>query len=291
MNHRLNNLPPQIMGILNVTPDSFSDGGLHNKPEAAIKRAFQMQRQGADIIDIGGESTRPGAEMIYADEQIARVIPVIEGIRKQDKTLLISIDTTSNLVAEVALDAGANWINDISAGEDSLPAEGSLLAEGSLSADGIDDILSLAATKKSPIVLMHRQDKSKTMQDAPYYDDVCKEVAEYLQARAELALQAGITKENIMLDPGIGFGKTLQHNLLLLNNLESLVELGYPILLGTSRKRFLGEITSEDDPEKRIVSTCATTALGVNAGIKIFRVHDIKENKQAMDVAWAIKNS
>jgi len=262
-----------IMGILNVTPDSFSDGGQHNKPGAAIKRAFQIKQQGADIIDIGGESTRPGAETIGDDEQISRVIPVIEGIRKQDKALLISVDTTSNRVAEVALDAGANWINDISAGEESF------------------EILNLAAKKKSPIVLMHRQGKSKTMQNTPYYGDVCKEVAEYLQARAELALQAGVVKENIMLDPGIGFGKTLEHNLSLLNNLESLVTLGYPILLGTSRKHFLGEITNQDDPEKRVASTCATTALGVSAGVQVFRVHDIEENKQAMDVAWRIKNA
>ena len=285
MINKTHNLAPMIMGILNVTPDSFSDGGQHNKPETAIKRAFQMQQQGADIIDIGGESTRPGADTIDDDEQIARVIPVIEGIRKQDKTLLISIDTTSNRVAEVALDAGANWINDISAGEDSFLADGSSLAEGS------NEILSLAAKKKSPIVLMHRQGKSKAMQDAPYYDDVCREVREYLQARAELALQAGVVKENIVLDPGIGFGKTLEHNLLLLNDLESLVKLGYPVLLGTSRKRFLGEITNENDAEKRVASTCATTALGVKSGVLVFRVHDVVENKQAMDVAWAIKNA
>ena len=278
MNESKHKLAPQIMGILNVTPDSFSDGGQHNKPEAAIERAFEMQKQGADIIDIGGESTRPGAEIINDDEQISRVIPVIEGIRKQDKALLISVDTTSNHVAEIALEAGANWINDISAGE------------GSLMADGSSDILMLAAKKNALIVLMHRQGKSKTMQDAPYYDDVCKEVREYLKTRAELALEAGIAKQNIMLDPGIGFGKTCVHNLQLLNNLESLVGLGYPILLGTSRKRFLGEITGENDAEKRVASTCATTALGVNSGVQVFRVHDVEENKQAMDVAWAIKS-
>ena len=266
-------LAPKLMGILNVTPDSFSDGGKHNTPTAAIKRAFEMHKQGADIIDIGGESTRPGADSISTTEQIARVVPVIEGIRKKDKHLLISVDTTDNTVAEVALDVGANWINDISAGEDS------------------SEILTLAAKKNAPIVLMHRQGKSKTMQDAPYYDDVCKEVVDYLQARAELALQAGIAREQIMLDPGIGFGKTLEHNLLLLNNLESLVKLNYPVLLGTSRKRFLGEITAEQDPEKRVVSSSATTVLGVNAGVQIFRVHDIEANKQAMDVAWAIKNA
>ena len=222
------------MGVLNVTPDSFSDAGQHFKPEVAIKRALQMHQQGADIIDIGGESTRPGAEAVPAKEQITRVIPVIEGIRQLNKDIIISVDTTSNQVAEVAIDAGANWINDISAGEAST------------------EILSLAADKDIPIVLMHRKGKSRTMQDAPYYDDVCLEVKEYLQARAALALEKGIRKENIIIDPGIGFGKLLEHNLQLLANLESLVDLGYPVLLGSSRKRFIGEICNEDDPEKRV---------------------------------------
>ena len=205
-------LKPMLMGVLNVTPDSFSDGGEHNTYDAAIKRAFEMQKQGADIIDIGGESTRPGADTVDDNEQIARVIPVIEGIRKLDKQLLISVDTTSNHVAEVALNAGANWINDISAGEES------------------EEILKLAARMSAPIVLMHRQGKSKTMQDAPYYDDVCKEVFEYLQARAELAMKAGVDRENIILDPGIGFGKTTEHNLSIINNLSSLVSIAYPVL-------------------------------------------------------------
>lgn len=262
-----------IMGILNVTPDSFSDGGQHNSPVAAVKRAFEMHQQGADIIDIGGESTRPGADIISTEEQLVRVIPVIEGIRQEDQNLLISVDTTNNEVAKAALDAGANWINDISAGEES------------------EEILTLAAKNDCPIVLMHRQGKSKTMQDKPYYDDVCKEVLEYLQARAELAMQKGVAKENIILDPGIGFGKTLEHNLKLMNNLESLIALAYPVLLGTSRKRFLGEISNEENPEKRVTATCATTVLGVSAGVQIFRVHDVKDNKQAMDIALAIKTS
>ncbi len=261
------------MGILNVTPDSFSDGGQFNKSKNAINRAIEMHQQGADIIDIGGESTRPGAEEVSTKEQIKRVIPVIEGIRKQNKALLISVDTTDVSVAKAALEAGANWINDISAGEDD------------------DRILTLAADKNVPIVLMHRQGKSATMQDDPHYDDVCFEVKEYLQARAQLAMNHGVSKDNIILDPGIGFGKTTAHNLMLLANLKSLVSMAYPILLGTSRKRFLGEVCNEDDPEKRIGATCATTALGVQAGIQIFRVHDVIENKQAMDVSWHILNS
>lgn len=275
---------PQIMGILNVTPDSFSDGGQHYEIDVAVKRALQMREEGATIIDIGGESTRPGADEVSADEQITRVIPVIEGIRQYDKDITISIDTTSNKVAEMAIDAGANWINDISAGEDSI------------NADGSEEILSLAAARNVPIVLMHRQGKSKTMQQAPFYDDVCTEVKQYLKERAELALKTGIATDKIILDPGIGFGKLLEHNLALLADLESLVELGYPVLLGTSRKRFMGEIISQesgdkmavDDPVKRIAGTCATTALGVSAGVSIFRVHDVIENKQALDVAWRI---
>ncbi|GAA0395833.1 hypothetical protein GCM10009133_01130 [Cocleimonas flava] len=283
----LNITTPQIMGILNVTPDSFSDGGQNYQTEVAIKRAFEMMKEGATIIDIGGESTRPGADEVSADEQIARVVPVIEGIRQQDKDITISVDTTSNKVAEVAIDAGANWINDISAGEDSV------------SADGSEEILRLAADKKVPIVLMHRQGKSKTMQDAPFYEDVCAEVNHYLKERAELAQASGVPKDNIILDPGIGFGKLLEHNLALLANLESLVNLGYPILLGTSRKRFIGEIIGagngdkqgKKNPEQRVAGTCATTVLGVQAGVLVFRVHDVIENKQALDVAWRIKNS
>ena len=269
------------MGILNVTPDSFSDGGQHNTPKQAIARAREMIKQGANIIDIGGESTRPGAKEVSAQEQIDRVIPVIEGIRhhadnkdEKIKNIIISIDTTDYQVAKQALEAGADWINDISAGEDS--------------ADDTEQMIKLAADKNAPIILMHRQGKSDRMQDNPQYDDVCAEVKSYLQERAELAIKLGVDKDNVILDPGIGFGKTLEHNLALLANLDALVALGYPVLLGTSRKRFIGELLNQDDPKQRVVGTCATTALGVQAGVKIFRVHDIIENKQAMDVAWAI---
>ncbi len=280
-----------IMGILNVTPDSFSDGGQHNKPEQAIKRAIEMVNQGADIIDIGGESTRPGAKEVTALEQLERVIPVIEGIRKSSiKDILISIDTTDYQVAKQALDAGANWINDISAGEGSTTAT---------TDDNLESMIELAATRNIPIILMHRQGKSDRMQQNPSYDDVCLEVKEYLQQRAQIALDAGVKKQNIILDLGIGFGKNLNHNLALLADLESLVALGYQVLLGTSRKRFLGEILAgakgatakeDNDPMQRVSGTCATTALGVQAGVNIFRVHDVIENKQAMDVAWAICN-
>ncbi len=276
---RAKNNIPMIMGILNVTPDSFSDGGQHNTPKQAIDRAIEMINQGAEIIDIGGESTRPGAKEVSTEEQIDRVIPVIKGIRdlsnnKKARDIIISIDTTDYQVAKQALEAGANWINDISAGEDS--------------AGGTEQMIKLAADKNVPIILMHRQGKSDRMQDNPQYDDVCLEVKSYLQERAQLALDAGVSKDNIIIDPGIGFGKLLKHNLALLADLDTLVALGYPVLLGTSRKRFLGELLDQDDPKQRVIGTCATTVLGVQAGATVFRVHDVIENKQAMDVAWAI---
>ena len=272
---------PKIMGILNVTPDSFSDGGKHNQPMQAVDRVLRMLDQGADIIDIGGESTRPGADPVPAQEQINRVIPVIEAIRRSSKKdTLISVDTTDYLVATFALEAGANWINDVSAGEDSRLFENSN-----------EPMLSLAARKNVPIILMHSQGKSINMQDDPSYTDVCLEVKKYLLERAKVALKMGVKKENIILDPGIGFGKLLKHNLELLADLPAFTSMGYPILLGTSRKRFIGEISHQNNPEKRVAGTCATTALGVNAGVQIFRVHDIAENRQAADVAWQIKNT
>jgi dihydropteroate synthase len=279
MKSLLNNHPPIIMGILNVTPDSFSDGGEHNTPKLAVKRALKMLEHGANIIDIGGESTRPGAKSVSAQEQIDRIVPVIEGIRcASEKNVLISVDTTDYLVATLALEAGASWINDVSSGEDSRLFE-----------NGNEPMLALAARKKAPIILMHRQGKSATMQDAPNYKNVCLEVKEYLLARAKIALRAGVPKDNIILDPGIGFGKLLEHNLQLLACLDSFISLGHPVLLGTSRKKFIGEICQQDDPAKRVAGTCATTALGVNAGVQIFRVHDVEANRQAADVAWQIK--
>lgn len=267
-----------IMGILNVTPDSFSDGGQYTNLEQAVNRGLQMIEQGADIIDIGGESTRPGAATVSTAEQMYRVVPVIKSLRSKSK-VLISVDTTDVTVAKAALDAGANWINDVSAGEDAQTREDP------------EPMLSLAAKMNIPIVLMHRQGKSVTMQDAPVYDDVCLEVKEYLRERAILAEKIGVSKSNIILDPGIGFGKLLEHNLALLSDMKSLTSLGHPILLGTSRKQFIGKICNEDDPEKRIAGTCATTALGVAAGVQIFRVHDVVENRQAADIAWEICGS
>jgi len=272
---------PLIMGILNVTPDSFSDGGRYINPEQAVNHAMKMLEQGADIIDIGGESTRPGAEPVSTNEQILRVIPVIEGIRNAiSKDVTISIDTTDYQVALSALKAGANWINDVSAGEDARDEH-----------NNSEKMLALAAEYNVPIVLMHRKGKSSTMQNAPHYDNVTLEVNTYLKKRALLALDMGVKKENIILDPGIGFGKLLQHNLALLADLKSLVTLGFDVLLGTSRKRFIAEICKDVEPEQRVAGTCATTALAVEQGVKIFRVHDVMENRQAADIAWAIINS
>ena len=263
---------PLIMGILNVTPDSFSDGGQFSDVDAALAQVKRMITEGVDIIDIGGESTRPGSEPVSPAEQQQRVIPVISAIRQTLKSdILISIDTTSSAVAKAALEAGANIINDVSAGQDD------------------PKILTLSASLNAPIILMHRQGTPKTMQDNPYYEDVVPEVISTLLEQIKLAIQAGVKKENILIDPGIGFGKRKQDNLELLAHLDQFVALGYPVLLGTSRKRFMGSICNVTEPAELVTATAVTTALGVMAGVQLFRVHDVKENRQAADVAWAIK--
>lgn len=264
---------PQIMGILNVTPDSFSDGGKFTGIAAAMSRAEAMIAEGVDIIDVGGESTRPGADSIPADEQIRRVAPVIAAIRGIDPAIRISIDTTLREVAAAALQAGASLINDISAGL------------------GDTGMLPLAAATDTPIILMHMQGTPQTMQDHPYYDDVVVEVKTALKRRIAAALTAGVKPRNIAIDPGIGFGKRKQDNIDLLANLKQFVDLGYPVLLGTSRKRFMGGICKVTEPSELVTATAVTTALGVMAGVSMFRVHDVKANRQAADVAWAIKQA
>ncbi|MGZ8182595.1 MAG: dihydropteroate synthase [Methylobacter sp.] len=265
---------PLIMGILNVTPDSFSDGGKYSGLDAAMQQVGLMLSEGVDIIDIGGESTRPGAEPVASGEQIQRVVPVIEAIRQQlNSDVLISIDTTLNEVAKAALDAGADIINDVSGGR------------------GDGAILTLAAQTGAPIILMHSQGTPKTMQDNPYYENVVQEVLDALNESIDAALKAGVNKEAIAIDPGIGFGKRKQDNLDLLAHLDALVATGFPVLLGTSRKRFMGTICDVTDPSELVTATAVTTALGVMAGVQMFRVHDVKENRQAADVAWAIKQS
>lgn len=271
----LNNLThPLIMGILNVTPDSFSDGGKFAGVESALAQAQLMINAGVDIIDIGGESTRPGAGPVSIEEQIVRVVPVIKAIRNNlSTTIPISIDTTLSTVAKAALEAGATIINDISAGIQDA------------------DILTLAAEQSVPIILMHIKGQPENMQDAPFYQDVVAEVLNALQERVDAALSAGVAKQKIAIDPGIGFGKRRQDNLKLLANLDKFVATGYPVLLGTSRKRFMGSLCAVTEPAELVSATAATTALGIQQGVQMFRVHDIKENRQAADVAWAIKQA
>lgn len=265
---------PLIMGILNVTPDSFSDGGKFSGIEDAVRQVERMLAEGADIIDIGGESTRPGSDPVTAEEQILRVVPVIETIRKNvSNEIAISIDTTLSEVADAALAVGADIINDVSGGR-ADPA-----------------ILTLAAQKNAPIILMHSQGAPKTMQDNPRYDDVVQEVLAVLYDSVNTALAAGVKEENIAIDPGIGFGKRKQDNLDLLAHLDRFAATGFPVLLGTSRKRFMGAICDVSEPSELVTATAVTTALGVMAGVRMFRVHDVKENRQAADVAWAIKQS
>ncbi len=265
---------PLIMGILNVTPDSFSDGGQFDKTKPAVKHALDMMYEGADIIDVGGESTRPGSERVNADEQIFRVVETIKLIRDIAlEEVEISIDTTLSEVAEAAIDVGASIINDVSAGTD----------------DPL--IFELAADKNLPIILMHMQGSPQTMQHKPVYEDVVEDIRAYLLERAEKAIAAGIKEDNIAIDPGIGFGKTQEHNMQLMSNLDRFVDTGLPVLLGASRKRFMGAICEGVESEELVGATCATTVAGVNAGVQMFRVHDVRPNRQAADVAWAIKNA
>lgn len=262
------------MGIVNVTPDSFSDGGRYASPEPAIKLALAMVKEGADLIDVGGESTRPGSERVPGSEQLRRVVPVIQGLREAlPDEVGISIDTTLCEVAEAALDVGAEMINDISAGRDDA------------------SMLALAAQRQVPICLTHMQGTPSTMQRDPQYGDVVDEICAFLLERADSAIAAGIPRKHIIIDPGIGFGKTPDHNLTLLANLPRFVISGYPVLLGASRKRFMGAICNESQPSKLEGATCASTTMGVAAGVRIFRVHDVAMNRQAAHVAWAIRQA
>ncbi|MEZ5444757.1 MAG: dihydropteroate synthase [Gammaproteobacteria bacterium] len=268
---RLHGPAPLIMGILNVTPDSFSDGGMFTRPETAVAHALRMVEEGADILDIGGESTRPGSRRVDAEEQIRRTCGVIRALRAHvPAKIAISIDTTLPAVAREALNAGADLINDIHAG-------------------GEPGMIELAAERRAPIVIMHMQGTPETMQVNPTYKDVVAEVHEFLMRRAAQAEKLGLPRDHIVIDPGIGFGKTREHNLALIQALPRFAASGYPVLLGTSRKRFMGSICNETDPRELIGATCATTALGVAAGARIFRVHDVKPNRQAADLAHALR--
>jgi dihydropteroate synthase len=246
-----------IMGILNVTPDSFSDGGKFIDRDKAVAQGLKMAADGAAIIDVGPESTRPGAQPVPTDEQIKRAIPVIKALAKKIN-IPISIDTTNFKVAKAALDAGANMINDITALSD-------------------DRMARLAAERNVPVVLMHIQGTPRTMQIEPKYKDVVGEVLAYLLDKTKRAEQFGIPKERIFIDPGIGFGKTIEHNLTLLASIDKFVKMGYRALVGPSRKGFIGKLTGKENPADRIFGTAAAVALCASAGVSILRVHDVAE--------------
>jgi dihydropteroate synthase len=258
-----------IMGVLNVTPDSFSDGGEFFTTEKAVEQGKRMATDGAQIIDVGGESTRPGAEAISADEEIARVIPVIQQLH-ESVSAFISIDTSKAAVARAALEAGASIINDVTAGR----------------ADA--EIFGLAAETGAALIIMHMQGTPRTMQAAPHYDDVVREVSNFFRQQYERALECGIDAKAIAFDPGIGFGKTVEHNLALLAHLESLRVQERPLVVGVSRKSSLGKMIGSNAMEDRLAPTIAFTAMLRERGANVLRVHDVKENVAALRVTEAL---
>ena len=262
---------PQIMGILNITPDSFSDGGKFFKnPEEAALAALKMEKEGASIIDVGGESTRPFAAPISVDEELERVIPVIEKIRQQS-SIRISIDTSQPLVMHQAIKAGANFINDVRA----------LRKKGASK---------MAAKLQVPVCIMHMQKNPQTMQLSPFYKAVVDEVLEFLTQRIKFALRAGIKKENIIVDPGFGFGKTLEQNLCLLKSISKFIDLGYPVLVGLSRKSMIGEILNAPTNE-RLSGSLALAAYAALNRVSIIRCHDVKETYDVIRIISALNAS
>jgi dihydropteroate synthase len=260
---------PLVMGVLNVTPDSFSDGGRFADPTAAAEAAVQMIGAGADWVDVGGESTRPGALPVDPPEQIRRVVPVIAQIRRQSDTLL-SVDTTSAAVAEAALDAGADVVNDISAGR------------------GDPRMLAMLAERSASIILLHMRGTPATMQLDPTYKDVTEEVCGFLAGRRAAAIDAGLPPHRILLDPGLGFGKKLSHNLALIRDTAALARLGAPLVVGPSRKSFIGQITGEPRTTERVFGTAAAVAWCVANGAAVVRVHDVGPIAQVVRMICAI---
>ncbi len=260
---------PRIMGVLNVTPDSFFDGGRYSTRDALFRRVGEMVDEGADLIDVGGESTRPGSRPVSAQEELDRIMPAIETIRSTSE-VPISVDTTKAAVAMDAVAAGADFVNDISG----------------LQFD--DKMAAAVAGSGAGLFLMHTRGRPEVMQRDTAYRDVMAEVIGYLDAAIEKALGAGVAFDRIAVDPGIGFGKSVEGNLQLLRRLGELKVLGCPILLGTSRKSFIGKILQQEDPENRLAGSLATVALGVAAGARLFRVHDVRLSREAADVAWAV---
>lgn len=261
---------PLIMGILNVTPDSFSDGGSWTSTDAAVEHALEMVRQGADIIDVGGESTRPGAKPVDCREELDRVLPVIKQLATGN--VLISVDTTKARVAEAAIEAGAVIINDISAcsSDPAMPR--------------------LAGESEAGVVLMHMQGEPRTMQVDPSYNDIIPEIKAFLTGHADKMINAGAAPESIMLDPGIGFGKTLEHNLTLLACLTHFTETGFPVLVGLSRKSFIGKITGRDVNE-RLAGSLAGLVWCIMKGVHVLRVHDVRESVDAVKIIKALKEA
>src|SRR3954469_9917158 len=258
-------MDPLVMGVVNVTPDSFSDGGLYFSADAAVTHGEQLAGEGAGVLDVGGESTRPGAEPVPEGVELERVVPVIERLRQ----FTISIDTRKAAVAEAAIQAGARIVNDVSAFRYDPAMAG------------------LVASSGARCSLMHMLgDDPRTMQDEPAYDDVVSEVKAFLEERLEFAVSEGVPEEKVWLDPGIGFGKTIDHNLELLRRLDELVAIGRPLVVGTSRKRFLGKLTGRQASE-RVAGTVATNVIALERGASIFRVHDVAANVEALTVAAA----
>jgi dihydropteroate synthase len=259
----------RVMGIINATPDSFSDGGSFLNPQAALAHGLQMVAEGAEILDIGGESTRPGAQSVETDEEIRRVLPIIQALRRESQVLL-SIDTSKAAVAEAALDAGADIINDVTGlrGDPDMPA--------------------LAASSKAGVVIMHMQGQPRTMQVAPTYDDVVEEVGNFFRQALARSVACGIDPMRIALDPGIGFGKTPEHNRRLLAELSAFLEFGRPLLVGASRKSFLGWLAGSSAMDDRFWPGVALTSLCRERGARLLRVHDVKPHTEALRMTEAI---
>jgi dihydropteroate synthase len=257
-----------VMGIVNVTPDSFSDGGLYTDAAAAIDHALELEADGAGILDIGGESTRPRADPVSAEEEMRRVVPVIEGLRQRGVRAQISVDTSKAPVAAAALDAGATLVNDVTA------------------LRGDPAMAGLVADRGAQCCLMHMLGEPRTMQDDPRYDDVVSAVKAFLEERMAVAVGEGVAEERILLDPGIGFGKTAEHNLELLARIDELVALGRPVVVGTSRKSFLGRITGRT-VDDRLAGTIVTNVLAYERGARVFRVHDVAPVYDGLVIAGA----
>ncbi|MGH8949895.1 MAG: dihydropteroate synthase [Acidimicrobiia bacterium] len=258
-----------ILGVLNVTPDSFSDGGLHLEPGDAVAAGRNMVEQGADLIDVGGESTRPGASPVSAEEERHRIIPVIQALAADG--VVVSVDTSKPDVAQAALEAGAEVVNDVTAA-------------------AADKMAGVIAEWGAGVILMHMKGTPRTMQHQPVYTDVVGEVGAFLSDRAQGVIASGVDPASIVVDPGIGFGKTTAHNLALIEALGKLAGFGFPVALGASRKSFLGKLTGIDDPAGRDGVTAVTTALGFERGARVFRVHDVASSRAALRLAAAIVN-